>query len=226
MKILIVEDEVRLCDNIARHLRQEGYTTQTCYHGEEALALLHEQTYDAIVLDIMLPGVDGITILETLRSRKLPTPVILLTAMTTIADRIRGLDAGADDYLTKPFSLEELSARLRALLRRQTREDVSVLSVGDLTLDTRAKTACRSGKTISLTAKEYAILEYLLLNKGIVITREQILGHIWNNDYEITSNIVDVYIRTLRRKIDDGHEPKLIQTLRGIGYCIKEEPAT
>ena len=226
MKILIVEDEVRLCDNIARHLSQEGYTTQTCYHGEEALALLHEQTYDAIVLDIMLPGVDGITILETLRSRKLPTPVILLTAMTTIADRIRGLDAGADDYLTKPFSLEELSARLRALLRRQTREDVSVLSVGDLTLDTRAKTACRSGKTISLTAKEYAILEYLLLNKGIVITREQMLGHIWNNDYEITSNIVDVYIRTLRRKIDDGHEPKLIQTLRGIGYCIKEEPAT
>ncbi len=223
MKLLIVEDEKRLCQTIAKYFKEQGYTIDTCYDGNDALDYIDGTEYDAIVLDIMLPGLDGISVLRRIRNKKLTTPVLLLTAKTAIEDKVDGLDSGADDYLTKPFSLEELSARIRVLIRRHGVERVdNKLSVGPLTLDLDKKTAARDGKEISLTAKEYAILEYLMHNKGIVLSREKIQHHIWNYDYEGVSNIIDVYIRTLRGKVDAGFDQKLIQTVRGIGYVIKD----
>ena len=172
----------------------------------------------------MLPGIDGISVLKKIRNKKLKTPVLLLTAKNSVEDKVTGLDSGADDYLTKPFSLEELSARIRVLIRRSGVERVdNTIKVGPLTLDTDKKTAVRDGKEISLTAKEYSILEYLMHNKGIVLSREKIQHHIWNYDYEGSSNIIDVYIRTLRNKVDAGFDQKLIRTVRGLGYVIKED---
>lgn len=224
MKLLIVEDEKRLCETIAKFFKDEGYTIDTCFDGNDALDYIAGTEYDAIVLDIMLPGLDGISILKRIRAKKLKTPVLLLTAKNSIEDKVDGLDSGADDYLTKPFSLEELSARIRVLIRRHGVERVdNTISVGPLTLDTDKKTAIREGKEFSLTAKEYSILEYLMHNKGIVLSREKIQHHIWNYDYEGSSNIIDVYIRTLRNKIDTGFDRKLIQTVRGLGYVIKED---
>lgn len=224
MKLLIVEDKKSICQTIAKHLKDEGYTVDTCFDGADALAYIEGTEYDAIILDIMLPGVDGITVLRTIRSQKLKTPVLLLTAKSSVEDKVKGLDSGADDYLTKPFSLEELSARIRVMIRRGGAERVdNVLSCGPLSLDTDKKTAFRDGREITLTAKEYAILEYLLHNKGIVLSRDKLMNHIWNYDYEGSSNIIDVYIRTLRKKIDADCDQKLIQTVRGIGYVIKEE---
>lgn len=224
MKLLIVEDEKRLCETIAKFFKDEGYTIDTCFDGNDALDYIAGTEYDAIVLDIMLPGLDGISILKCIRAKKLKTPVLLLTAKNSIEDKVDGLDSGADDYLTKPFSLEELSARIRVLIRRHGVERVdNTISVGPLTLDTDKKTAIREGKEFSLTAKEYSILEYLMHNKGIVLSREKIQHHIWNYDYEGSSNIIDVYIRTLRNKIDTGFDRKLIQTVRGLGYVIKED---
>lgn len=223
MKLLIVEDEKRLCETIAKYFKAEGYSIDTCHDGNDAVDYINGTEYDAIVLDIMLPGMDGISVLRTIRNRKMTTPVLLLTAKTSVEDKVDGLDSGADDYLTKPFSLEELSARVRVLIRRHGVQRVdNQMSVGPLTLDTDKKTAIRDGKEISLTAKEYAILEYLMHNKGIVLSREKIQHHIWNYDYEGSSNIIDVYIRTLRNKIDAGFDQKLIQTVRGMGYVIKE----
>lgn len=224
MKLLIVEDEKRLCETIAKFFKDEGYTIDTCFDGNDALDYIAGTEYDAIVLDIMLPGLDGISILKRIRAKKLKTPVLLLTAKNSIEDKVDGLDSGADDYLTKPFSLEELSARIRVLIRRHGVERVdNTISVGPLTLDTDKKAAIREGKEFSLTAKEYSILEYLMHNKGIVLSREKIQHHIWNYDYEGSSNIIDVYIRTLRNKIDTGFDRKLIQTVRGLGYVIKED---
>ena len=224
MKILIVEDKKRICQTIAKHLKDEGYTIDACFDGADALAYIEGTEYDAIILDIMLPGVDGITVLKTIRSRKIKTPVLLLTAKTSVEDKVKGLDSGADDYLTKPFSLDELSARIRVMIRRNGAERIdNILTAGPLSLDTDKKTAFRDGREIALTAKEYAILEYLLHNKGIVLSREKILHHIWNYDYEGSSNIIDVYIRTLRKKVDAGYDQKIIQTVRGIGYVIKDE---
>lgn len=224
MKLLIVEDEKRLCQTVAKHLKSEGYTIDTCYDGSDAIDYIDGTEYDAIILDIMLPGIDGITILKKIRSKKLKTPVLLLTAKNTVEDKVTGLDSGADDYLTKPFSLEELSARVRVLIRRSGVERVdNFLNVGPLTLDTDKKVAIRDGNEITLTAKEYAILEYLMHNKEIVLSREKIQQHIWNYDYEGGSNIIDVYIRTLRNKIDAKFDQKLIQTVRGLGYVIKSE---
>lgn len=223
MKLLIVEDEKRLCETIAKYFKAEGYSIDTCYDGSDALDYINGTEYDAIILDIMLPGLDGISVLRTIRSRKLTTPVLLLTAKTSIEDKVDGLDSGADDYLTKPFSLEELSARIRVLIRRHGVERVDKsISVGPLTLDTDKKIAIREGQEIALTAKEYSILEYLMHNKGIVLSREKIQHHIWNYDYEGSSNIIDVYIRTLRNKVDAGFDQKLIQTIRGMGYVIKD----
>ena len=223
MKLLIVEDEKRLCETIAKYFKEQGYTIDTCYDGSDALDYIDGTEYDAIVLDIMLPGLDGISVLRRIRAKKLTTPVLLLTAKTSIEDKVDGLDSGADDYLTKPFSLEELSARIRVLIRRHGVERVdNTLTVGPLTLDLDKKSAVREGKEISLTAKEYSILEYLMHNKGIVLSRDKIQHHIWNYDYEGGSNIIDVYIRTLRNKVDAGFDQKLIQTVRGIGYVIKE----
>ena len=224
MKLLIVEDKKSICQTIAKHLKDEGYTVDTCFDGADALAYIEGTEYDAIILDIMLPGVDGITVLKTIRSQKLKTPVLLLTAKSSVEDKVKGLDSGADDYLTKPFSLEELSARIRVMIRRGGAERVdNVLSCGPLSLDTHKKTAFRDGREIILTAKEYAILEYLLHNKGIVLSRDKLMNHIWNYDYEGSSNIIDVYIRTLRKKIDADCDQKLIQTVRGIGYVIKDK---
>ena len=224
MKLLIVEDEKRLCQTIAKHLKAEGYTIDTCYNGSDAIDYIEGTEYDAIILDIMLPGIDGIAVLKKVRSKKLNTPVLLLTAKNTVEDKVTGLDSGADDYLTKPFSLEELSARIRVMIRRSGVERVdNFLTVGPLTLDTDKKVAIREGKEITLTAKEYSILEYLMHNKEIVLSREKIQQHIWNYDYEGGSNIIDVYIRTLRNKIDAKFDQKLIQTVRGLGYVIKSE---
>ena len=225
MKLLIVEDEKHLCQTIAKHLKNDGYTVDMCYDGNDALDYINGTEYDAVILDIMLPGRDGISVLKWIRGKKLKTPVLLLTAKSSVEDKVEGLDSGADDYLTKPFALDELSARIRVMIRRSgvERTDSSVLTVGPLTLDTERKTACRDGKEFSLTAKEYSILEYLMHNKGIVLSREKIMHHIWNYDYEGGSNIIDVYIRTLRNKVDAGFDRKLIQTVRGIGYVIKEE---
>ena len=224
MKLLIVEDEKRLCQTVAKHLKAEGYAVDFCHDGKDAFDYMAGTEYDAVILDIMLPGLDGISVLKTMRSQKVKTPVLLLTAKNTVEDKVKGLDSGADDYLTKPFSLEELSARIRVMIRRTGIERVdSQISAGPLTLDTEKKTAFREGKEIPLTAKEYAILEYLMHNKGIVLSRDKMMNHIWNYDYEGGSNIIDVYIRTLRNKIDAGFEVKLIQTVRGLGYVIKDE---
>lgn len=224
MKLLIVEDEKRLCQTVAKHLKADGYTIDTCYDGSDALDYIDGTEYDAIILDIMLPGIDGITILKKIRAKKLKTPVLLLTAKNTVEDKVTGLDSGADDYLTKPFSLEELSARVRVMIRRSGVERVdNLITVGPLTLDTDKKVAIREGSEIVLTAKEYSILEYLMHNKGIVLSREKIQHHIWNYDYEGSSNIIDVYIRILRNKVDAKFEPKLIQTVRGLGYVMKSE---
>ncbi len=224
MKLLIVEDEKKLCQTVAKHLKAEGYAVDFCHDGKDAFDYMAGTEYDAVILDIMLPGLDGISVLKTMRSQKVKTPVLLLTAKNTIEDKVKGLDSGADDYLTKPFSLEELSARIRVMIRRSGIERVdSQISAGPLTLDTDRKVALREGKEIPLTAKEYAILEYLMHNKGIVLSRDKMMNHIWNYDYEGSSNIIDVYIRTLRNKIDADFELKLIQTVRGLGYVIKDE---
>lgn len=224
MKILIVEDEKTLCKTIGKHLTAAGYTVDLCFDGDDALFYIEGTEYDAVVLDIMLPGTDGLTILKTIRDKQNLTPVLLLTAKSTVEDKVKGLDCGADDYLTKPFSLDELTARLRVLIRRQGgtggRAD-NTLNVGPLTLDTATRSATRDGKEIKLTAKEYSILEYLMRNQGVVLSRDKIEQHIWNYDYTGSSNVIDVYIRTLRKKIDADFDVKLIQTVRGMGYVIK-----
>lgn len=223
MRILVVEDEVRLNDMTARYLTGEGYTVDSCYDGKEALLYMDGAEYDAVVLDIMLPGLDGISVLKRWRAEGRHVPVLMLTAKGDVEDRINGLDSGADDYMVKPFSLEELAARLRVMIRRSGQPQVDqMLTAGDLLLDTKAKVARRGSAEIRLTAKEYAILEYLMYNKGTVLSREKIEQHIWNYDYEGGSNIVDVYIRGLRKKLstDDDQAP-VIETVRGLGYVIR-----
>lgn len=222
MRLLIVEDEKQLCANIARYMKSEGFAADCCYDGLEAIDYIEAAEYDAIILDIMLPGLDGLSVLKRIRNNKNSTPVLLLTARSEINDRVEGLDSGADDYLTKPFALEELVARIRVMIRRNgVEQSDNILQAGPLSLDTRSKRADRNGKDIELTAKEYAILEYLMHNKGMILSREKIEEHIWSYDYEGSSNIVDVYIRALRRKVDEGFDEKLIKTVRGMGYMIK-----
>ncbi len=223
IRILVVEDEPSLLNTIVRRLREEGYAVDSAMDGESAASLVKMVEYDCIVLDLMIPVLDGMTFLKRLRDAGISTPVLILTAIGDVKAKVRGLDMGADDYLTKPFSFDELLARIRALLRRTGESRETVLKVGDLVLDTGKKVVMRDGRRIELTAKEYAILEYLMRNKGQVLTKLQILDHVWNFDFEYNSNIVEVYIRYLRRKIDDGFEKKLIHTVRGIGYTIREQ---
>ncbi len=223
MRILVVEDEPRLCELTCARLRQEHYSVDGCQNGNDALDYLACAQYDLLVLDIMLPGISGLEILRRLRAQGDTTPVLLLTALDSIPDRVSGLDAGADDYLVKPFAFDELLARIRVLLRRRFGSVSNVYSVADLTVDCDARTVCRGETMISLSAKEFSILEYLIRNAGIVLSRERISNHIWNYDYEGGSNIVDVYIRYLRKKLDDGFSPKLIHTVRGVGYVLREE---
>ncbi|MCD6420678.1 MAG: response regulator transcription factor [Synergistetes bacterium] len=224
MRILVVEDEPSLLKAIAKRLQEEGYAVDSATDGESAMSLVEMIEYDCIILDLMIPVMDGMTFLKRLRDEGKATPVLILTAIGDVSVKVKGLDMGADDYLTKPFSFDELLARVRALLRRTTENRETVLRVGDLVLDTSKKVVMRGGRVIELTAKEYAILEYLMRNKGQVLTKLQILDHVWNYDFEYSSNIVEVYIRYLRRKIDDGFEKKLIHTVRGIGYTIREQP--
>jgi len=221
MRILVVEDEHKIASYIKRGLEEENYAVDLVYNGRDAMDWSEATSYDFIVLDILLPGMDGISVCRGLRKQGFQTPILMLTARDSIDDRVAGLDAGADDYLIKPFSMKELLARLRALRRRST--DVlksSVLQVADLTLDLRSHRVQRGQKTVELTAKEYAVLECLMREKECVLSRTVIAEHIWNYDTFNQSNVIDVYIRNLRRKIDDPYEKKLIHTIRGAGYSI------
>lgn len=223
MRILFAEDERDLNHIITKKLTSQGYSVDSVYDGEEAIDILSYTDYDAVILDIMMPKADGFAVLRALRSKGKNTPVLFLTARDSVQDRVAGLDSGANDYLVKPFSVEELLARIRAMTRTAFGVSDSLLSVGDLTMDTAAKVVKRGGKETPLSAKEYALLEYLMHNAGIVLSREKIENHIWNFDYEGGTNVVDVYIRYLRKKIDEGYDKKLIHTVRGRGYVLREE---
>ena len=224
MRLLVVEDEPSLRRLLAQRLREAHYSVDDCADGESAQDYLAGAEYDALILDIMLPGISGLALLRGLRAKGDTTPVLLLTARDSVGDRVEGLDCGADDYLVKPFAFDELAARLRVLLRRRSGGAASDLfRVADLEVDCARRTVTRAGVPITLSGKEFAILEYLIRNAGIVLSREKIGRHIWNYDYEGGSNVVDVYIRYLRKKLDDGFTPRLIHTVRGAGYVLREE---
>ena len=222
MRILVAEDEKELLEILVKRLKEEGYGVDGCENGTDASYYLENTAYDLAILDIMMPGKDGLAILKELRIAKNDLPVLLLTARDAVEDRVRGLDTGADDYLTKPFAFDELLARIRMLLRRRSADKSDVLTAGDLTMELSAHMVKRAGREITLSAREFSILEVLLRNKGAVLSRSQLESHVWDYDFEGGSNIVDVYVRYLRKKIDDGSETKLIQTVRGVGYTIRE----
>lgn len=221
MRILVAEDEKSLNRVITKRLESEGYSVDSCFNGEDALDYMYVGEFDAVIMDIMMPKLDGIEAVKRMRARGDSTPVIFLTAKDSISDRVAGLDAGAEDYLTKPFAFEELLARIRVMTRKKSGNTTNVYTVADLVLDTSSRTVQRGGTQITLSAKEYDILEYLILNKGKIISREKIENHVWNFDYSGGTNIVDVYIRYLRKKLDDGFDEKLIHTVRGMGYVLK-----
>lgn len=223
MHILIVEDEQRLASLLRRVLTEERHTVDLAHEGASGLNLALSDTYDVIILDVMLPGTDGIEICRQMRAERVMTPVLMLTARGAIEDRVTGLNVGADDYLTKPFAMEELLARINALLRRRERrfDDVLQITVGDLTLDLMRHEARRGGRLIELTAKEFALLEYLMRHAGHVLTRTQIVDAVWRYDMDALSNVVDIYIHYLRDKIDQGFPRPLIKTVRGVGYKIE-----
>lgn len=223
MRILVAEDERDLNRVIQKKLKSEGYSVDTCFDGEEALDCLELAEYDAVILDIMMPKMDGYAVVETMRRRGLRTPVIFLTAKDTVEDKVKGLDLGANDYLVKPFSFQELTARLRVMTRVYSEHVTNKFTAGDLTLDVQAHQVQRAGEEISLTAREFALLETLIRNKNRVLSREQIENSLWNFDYEGGTNVIDVYIRYLRRKIDEPFEKKLIHTVRGAGYVLRDE---
>ncbi len=223
MRILIAEDERDLNRMITDRLKQEHYSVDSCFDGQEALEFLECAEYDAAVLDIMMPVMDGLRVLRRMRERNDPTPVLLLTAKDSIEDRVQGLDAGANDYLIKPFAFEELLARIRVLLRKPADTPKSCYSVGDLEVHIDTRRVFRGGREILLSGKEFALLRYMVQNAGIVLSRDRLEQHLWNFDYAGGSNVIDVYIRYLRRKIDDGHTKKLIHTVRGAGYVLKED---
>ncbi len=223
MRILIVEDERQIAAFLERGLREEGYAIDVVYNGNDALDWAAAVEYDGIVLDVMLPGRDGFSVCRELRVRGNKTPVLMLTARDTVDDRVAGLDLGADDYLVKPFVFKELVARLRAITRRQGDTRSVELQVGDLKLNTVTHMAQRGERRIELTTKEYNLLEFLMRNPNRVLTRTQIAEHVWNLDFLSESNVVDVYIRYLRRKIDGDADLKLIKTVRGSGYLISDE---
>lgn len=223
MRLLFAEDQPQLRRSVTKALTAAGYSVDAAADGAQALDDLDGVDYDAIVLDVMMPRVDGLTVLRTLRSRGDDTPVLLLTARDAIDHRVEGLDAGADDYLVKPFAMEELLARLRVLTRRKGSGRTNVFTLADLTVDTAARSAVRAGMPLTLSAREYALLEYLIRNKGIILSREQIENNLWNYDYAGGTNVVDVYISYLRKKLDGGHEKKLLHTVRSMGWVLKEE---
>jgi len=221
LKILVVEDEKKVANFVKKGLLEEGYAVDVVYNGGDGLNFATDRSYDLIILDIYLPGIDGLTILRKLRDGKVRTPVLLLTVRATIEDKVLGLDSGADDYLTKPFAFEELIARVRALLRRKRDAETTVLQVADLILDPARRIVTRKGQEIALTLKEFSLLEYLMQNTGRVLTRTMIIDHVWNYDFDTETNVIDVYVNYLRKKIDAGHDVKLIHTVRGVGYILK-----
>ena len=223
MRLLLVEDEVKVASFIRRALEEETYAVDLASDGAEGLCRASSESYALIILDLMLPGMSGVEVLRQLRQQRIRTPVLVLTARSEVDQKVRGLDAGADDYLTKPFAVEELLARVRALLRRGSGDLVSVLQVDNLLLNPVTRQVTRGGRRIELTTKEYALLEYLMRNAGRVLTRPMIAEHVWNLDFDTFSNVIDVYVNYLRNKIDRGHERKLIHTVRGSGYSLRAD---
>ncbi|WP_299571598.1 response regulator transcription factor [uncultured Leptotrichia sp.] len=221
MRLLVVEDEKKLNELITKKLEKEYYGVDSCFDGEEAIRYVEGTEYDAIILDIMLPKLDGFEVIKRIRAKKNKVPILLLTARDNIDDKVKGLDYGADDYLVKPFIFEELMARIRVLLRRNSGNADNVITIANLKVDLDAKTVFRDDLLIKLSGREYSILEYLIRNKGKILSRERIEDHIWNYDYEGGTNVIDVYIRYLRKKIDDSYTPKLIHTVRGLGYVLR-----
>lgn len=226
MRILVVEDEKRINDVIVKTLKKEKYGVDSCFDGEEALDYIFSVEYDIILLDIMLPKKDGFEVLKSMRKKGIKTPVLFLTARDQIEDRVRGLDLGADDYLVKPFAFEELLARIRVVLRKNSisgEDSGNVLKIANLTVDCNKHEVFRDDVSIKLSAKEFSILEYMMRNKGRVVSKEKIEEHVWDFDYEGGSNIVEVYIKFLRKKVDNDFSPKLIHTIRRVGYILKVE---
>ncbi len=221
MRILLIEDEHRLSNVVKKGLVEDGFAIDQAFDGEEGLYLAESEAYDLLILDVVLPKIDGLNVCRQLRSKKIKTPILMLTAKTKIEDKVTGLESGADDYLVKPFAYAELKARIQALLRRSHNEGDPILKLDDLELDPAKHIVKRSKKTISLTPKEFAILEYLLRYKNDVVTRTQVTEHVWDYNFDALSNVVDVFIATLRRKINKGFHKKLIQTVHGIGYKMK-----
>ncbi len=223
MRILVAEDERSLNRIITKQLSSSGYSVDSVFNGNDAYDNLVITEYDGAVLDVMMPGEDGFSVLKKIRAKGIDTPVLFLTARDSIEDRVTGLDIGADDYLIKPFAFEELLARIRVLTRKKSDHSSSVISVADLVINTASRKVTRANREIALSAKEYELLQYLAVNEGTVLSREKIENHIWNYDYEGGTNVIDVYIRYLRKKIDENFETKLIHTVRGAGYVLREE---
>ena len=223
MKILVIEDEKDLAEIIKEGLEHQSFTVDLCFDGEEGLFMAENYAYDAVILDIMLPVMDGLTLLKKLRAKKVTVPVLMLTARGTMVDKVKGLDTGADDYLVKPFEFPELISRLKAIIRRNRGESSSILSIDDLTIDMNSRSVKRNNNEIKLSSKEYNILLHLALNRGRVISRSILAEHIYDIDFDLDSNIIDVYINYLRKKIDKGYSRKLIHTVRGEGYIMKED---
>lgn len=221
MRILFAEDEKSLNKIITKQLKAAGYSVDSCFDGGEAYDLITMTDYDAAIFDVMMPVMNGFELVKKIRAKGIDVPVLFLTARDSIEDRVTGLDIGADDYLVKPFSFDELSARLRVMTRKKYGKKTGVITIDDLSIDTASMHVERAGKSIPLSAKEYELLRYLAMNKGVVLSRGKIEDHIWNYNYEGGTNVVDVYIRYLRKKIDDGFDKKLIHTVRGAGYVIK-----
>ena len=223
MKVLVIEDEKKLAVLLQKGLTENGFVVDLCFDGQEGLHMAQNYPYDAILLDLMLPDMDGITILQTLRARENDVPVLVVTARGEVEERVRGLDFGADDYIAKPFDLAELMARLRSAIRRNKGRPSPLLAIADLAIDTNAKTVSRAGRAITLSAREYALLEYLALSSGRVVSRTEMIEHIYATQYDWDSNVIDVYINYLRNKIDKGFSPPLLHTVRGAGYVLKAE---
>ena len=221
MKILVVEDERDLNRIITKHLKKNNYSVDSCFDGQEALDFISYSEYDLIITDIMMPNVDGYEFIDKLRANKNNTPVIMLTAKDTLEDKIVGLDSGADDYIVKPFEFDELLARIRVLMRRNYGLATNIIQIEEVTLDLAKKQVTKSGEIIDLTGKEYEVLEYFMKNKGSILSRDQILNHVWDYEYEGASNIVDVIIKNIRKKLDRGEGNTIIYTKRGLGYFVK-----
>ena len=222
MRILLIEDEKKISNFIQRGLKEEHYVVDVAFDGEEGSFMAEINPYDLIILDLMLPKKDGMTVCRELRNKKITTPILMLTARDALRDKVSGFNAGADDYLTKPFAFEEFLVRVRALLKRQRQEKGDVLKFADLQLDQRTHKVKRGDKAILLTSKEYALLEYLMIHANEVVTRTMISEHVWHEDFDSFTNVIDVYVKYLRSKVDKGHSKKLIQTIRGVGYSLKE----